>query len=38
VGRQGPGGEAKVAFSIDPESSFVRDAATMAGAVGRKAA
>ena len=38
VGRQSPGGEAKVAFPIDPESYFVRDAATMAGAVGRKAA
>jgi hypothetical protein len=38
VGRQDPGGEAKVAFPIDPESSFVREAATIAGAVGPKAA
>jgi hypothetical protein len=38
VGRQVPGREAKVAFPIDPESSFVRTAATVAGAVGGKAA
>ena len=34
MGRQGAGREAKVAFTIDPESYSGRDAATM---VGRKA-
>lgn len=36
VGRQRPGGEAKVVFVMDPESSFVPNAATMAGAVDRR--
>ena len=38
VGRQNPGREAKVAFPIDSQTFFVRDAATMAGAVYREAA
>ena len=38
VGRQRPGGEAKVVFVMDPEPSFVPNAATMAGAVDQKAA
>jgi len=38
VGRERPGGEAKVVFVMDPESSFVPNAATMAGAVDQKAA
>ena len=38
VGRQRPGGEAKVVFVMDPESSFVPNAATMAGVVDQKAA
>jgi hypothetical protein len=33
VGRQRPGGEAKVVFVMDPESSFIPNAATKAGAV-----
>ena len=36
VGRERPGGEAKVVFVMDPESSFVPNAATMAGAVDRR--
>ena len=36
VGRQRPGGEAKVVFVMDPESSFVPNAATKAGAVDRR--
>jgi hypothetical protein len=38
VGRERPGGEAKVVFVMDPESSFVPNAATIAGAVDQKAA
>jgi hypothetical protein len=38
VGRERPGGEAKVVFVMDPESSFVPNAATMAGAADQKAA
>jgi hypothetical protein len=38
VGRERPGGEAKVVFVMDPESSFVANAATIAGAVDQKAA
>ena len=38
VGRERPGGEAKVVFVMDPESSFVPNSAMMAGAVDRKAA
>ena len=36
VGRQRPGGEAKVVIFMDPESSFVPNAATMADAVDRR--
>ena len=36
VGRQRPGGEAKVVFVMDPESSFVPNAATKDGAVDRR--
>ena len=38
VGREDPGREANVTFSIDPESFFVRDAATSSGAVDREVA
>jgi hypothetical protein len=38
VRRHGPGCETKVAFPLDPEALFAREAATMADAIGREAA